>query len=76
MIKVPSSLFKDRKLAVLEALVEYLKDDKKMTFAQIAQILNRNDRTIWTVYSRAKLKRNGIIKIKNEKTSEEIIEQV
>jgi len=61
-IDIPSFVFKDRTLSVLEVMVEYLRDNKKMRFHDIAQIINRDDRTVWTVYRRAKLKRKGIIK--------------
>ncbi len=57
MIKVPAYLFRDRRVAVLEALVEYLKDVKGLSYHEIAVLLNRDDRTIWTVYDRAKKKR-------------------
>ena len=53
-ISIPSSIFRDRSVAVLEALVRYLKDEKGMSFHGIAILLNRDDRTIWTVYSRVK----------------------
>lgn len=56
-INLPSSIFRDRTLAVLEAIVEYLKETKGLTYHEIAEILNRNDRTVWTVYRRAKIKR-------------------
>lgn len=56
-VSLSSSIFRDRKLSVLEALVEYLKDQKKMSYHEIAVLLNRNDRTIWTVYNRSKKKR-------------------
>ena len=65
-IDIPSFVFKDRSLAVLEVMVEYLRDEKKMKFHEIAVMLNRNDRTVWTVYRRAKIKREGIIKRKKE----------
>jgi predicted transcriptional regulator len=58
---IPSFVFKDRSLSVLEVMVEYLKDNKKLKFKDIASILNRDERTIWTVYRRAKLKRKGLI---------------
>jgi len=61
-IDIPSFVFKDRTLSVLEVMVEYLRENKKMRFHDIAQIINRDDRTVWTVYRRAKLKRKGIIK--------------
>ncbi len=61
-VNIPSFIFRDRRVAVLEALVEYMKDIKKLSYHEIAVMLNRNDRTIWTVYRRAKLKRKGLIK--------------
>jgi hypothetical protein len=61
-INIPSFVFKDRSLSVLEVMVEYMRDNKKMRFHEIASILNRDDRTVWTVYRRAKLKRKGIIR--------------
>lgn len=54
---IPSYIFKDRTVSVLEAIVEYLKENQGLSFHQIAVLLNRNDRTIWTVYSRVKRKR-------------------
>lgn len=56
-IPIPSSIFCDRSLSVLEVLVAYLKDQKHLTFHEIARLLNRDDRTIWTVYTRGKKKR-------------------
>ena len=70
-IDIPTFVFKDRTLSVLEVMVEYLRDNKKMRFHDIAQIINRDDRTVWTVYRRAKLKRKGIIK-NNIKIEEDI----
>jgi predicted transcriptional regulator len=65
-IDIPSFVFKDRTLSVLEVMVEYLKDNKGMKFHEIALIINRDDRTVWTVYRRAKLKRKGLIKRSND----------
>jgi hypothetical protein len=65
-VDIPSFVFRDRTLAVLEVMVEYLRDVKKMKFHEIAQIINRDDRTVWTVYRRAKIKRRGIIKSINK----------
>lgn len=56
-LSIPTSIFKDRELSVLEAIAEYLKDKKGMRYSEIAQLLNRDDRTIWTSYQRAKEKR-------------------
>ncbi len=53
---IPLSIFKERKLSVLESIAVYLKDNCSLSFHQIAVLLNRNDRTIWTVYNRGKKK--------------------
>jgi DNA-directed RNA polymerase specialized sigma24 family protein len=58
-VNIPSFIFKNRDLAALEAIVVYLKDSQGLTYAQIAKILNRDDRTIWTTYQRAKKKLKG-----------------
>ena len=54
---IPSSILRDRTISVLEAIVEYLKDKKQLTYHEIALLLNRNDRTIWTCYHRVQKKR-------------------
>ncbi len=56
-ISIPTSIFQDRELSVLEAIAEYLKEKKGMRYSEIAKLLNRDDRTIWTAYQRAKVKR-------------------
>lgn len=57
-LAIPTSIFKNRKLSVLEAIVVHLKEKKKMTYAQIARLLSRDDRTVWTAYQRS-LKKRG-----------------
>ena len=54
---IPTLVIKDRSLSVLESIIEYLKDDLQLRYCQIASLLNRDCRTIWTVYYRAKKKR-------------------
>jgi len=56
-IKIPISVLSDRSLATLEAVVVYMKDTLNLTYHQIAELLNRDDRTIWTCYNRAAKKR-------------------
>ncbi len=41
----------------MESVVFYMKDSLNMTYHEIALSLNRDDRTIWTVYNRASKKR-------------------
>ena len=55
-LAIPSYIFRNRDLSVLEAITVYLHDKKGMKYAEIARLLNRNDRTIWTSYQRAKKK--------------------
>lgn len=71
-ISFPSSIFKDRSVSVLEALSEHLRDSKNMSYHEVAVLLNRDDRTIWTCYKRAKDKRKfveqpNLSKISNKK---------
>ena len=54
---IPVMILKDRKLSVLENVASYLKDTFGLTYHKIAVLMNRNDRTIWTVYQRAIKKR-------------------
>ncbi|MBW2979782.1 hypothetical protein KY360_00010 [Candidatus Woesearchaeota archaeon] len=56
-LSVPISVLKDRSLSGFEAIVEWLKDHKKLSFHEIGILLNRDERNIWTVYHRAKFKR-------------------
>lgn len=56
-VTIPSTIFRDRTLKVLEALVEYLKEQQGMNYHDIGELLNRDERTIWTVYNRAQKKR-------------------
>jgi len=53
---IPISVFADRKLSNLETIVYYLKKTYDLKFSEIAVLLFRDQRTIWTVYSRAKKK--------------------
>ena len=58
ILEIPLRILQDRQVAVLEAIVEYLREEKGLTFHRIAVLLNRDDRTIWTAYSRVRKKRN------------------
>lgn len=54
---IPISIFSSEKLSAMENLVIYLKDQFSLTYHEIAVMLKRDDRTIWTVYNRG-MKRN------------------
>ena len=55
-ILIPLSILKERKLSVLESIVAYLKERYDLTLHAIAELLGRDDRTIWTVHNRVKKK--------------------
>ena len=46
------SIFKNKKLTILEAVINYLKN-KGLKYSEIAKLLNRDQRNIWTIYSNA-----------------------
>ncbi len=46
---IPLSIFKNRKFGVLELVSSYLKEEYKLSYSEIAKLLKRNERTIWTV---------------------------
>jgi DNA-binding CsgD family transcriptional regulator len=50
---IPLKLFSSSKLGVLEVIVKYLKENTTLSYADIAKLLNRDQRTIWTTYSKA-----------------------
>ena len=54
-ISLPAAILANRKLSPLENIVSFFKN-KGMRYSEIAAILNRDDRTIWTVSKRAELK--------------------
>jgi len=56
-IFLPTTIFLDRKLSVLESITVHLKEQRGLRYSEIAKLLQRNDRTIWTVYNRACKKR-------------------
>ncbi|MBS3141516.1 hypothetical protein J4405_05230 [Candidatus Woesearchaeota archaeon] len=53
---IPASIFADSRLSALESAVVYLKEEFSLNYHEIAILLKRDDRTIWTVYQRAKKK--------------------
>lgn len=53
---IPYSVLSNRKFSILEGAVKHLHEHYKLRFSQIADLIYRDDRTIWTVYSRVKKK--------------------
>jgi DNA-binding transcriptional regulator YiaG len=57
-IKIPVLIFKSRTLGVLESIVKYLREELKLKYSEIAKLLNRDDRVIWTTYKNSIKKQN------------------
>ena len=52
MVYIPISIFQNRKLTIFEAMVVYLKE-QGMKYVEIGDLLYRDQRNIWTIYSRS-----------------------
>ena len=55
-ILIPISVINDRKLSILESACYFIKNKYNLSYHEIAEILGKNDRTIWTVVNRARKK--------------------
>lgn len=58
-VSLPLSIFTDRRLGMLEAAVVYLHEEQGLKFSKISDLLNRDNRTIWATYHKAKQKMGG-----------------
>ena len=54
---IPISKLSDRRFSAFESIVDYLKTKFELSYHEIAVLLNRDDRTIWTLHHRAIAKR-------------------
>ncbi|MBT3538496.1 hypothetical protein HN698_00160 [Candidatus Woesearchaeota archaeon] len=62
---IPLSIFSSA-LSPLESLCRYLKDYSGLTYRQIAHLINRDERGIWTTYQRSLKKLEGELPINKE----------
>ncbi|MFO8015950.1 MAG: sigma factor-like helix-turn-helix DNA-binding protein [Candidatus Woesearchaeota archaeon] len=69
-LRIPIHILEDRRLGAQEAIVRHLKDEG-LNYHQIAEILGRDERTIWTAYHRAKEKTSGRTKDRRKEGLEE-----
>ena len=53
---IPLSIFNKRPLSILETLTGFLKEDLNLRYCEIASLINKDQRTVWTAYNRAKKK--------------------
>lgn len=54
---IPIEIFQDRDYPILERLVRYLKEEQEIPVLKIAEMLDKSKSTIWTVYNRARRKK-------------------
>ncbi len=54
--QIPLSALNDRRLSVLESIVFYLKQNHKLRYSEIAGLIKRDERNIWSVYHKAEKK--------------------
>jgi hypothetical protein len=50
---IPSCIFKERELGILESVTKYLKEEFKLSYHQIAELIGRDDRVVWVTYHNA-----------------------
>jgi hypothetical protein len=62
-ITIPTTIF-SKKLGALESISKYMKENLGMSYHNIAELLNRNERTIWTAYNKATEKQKEPIEVK------------
>lgn len=69
-MQIPLNIIRNRDVSILESIVFYLKESSGLSYHEIALLLNRNDRTIWTVYNRTAKKMKGLNAKMNKKEAE------
>jgi len=55
-VKIPISIFSEKILGPLESLVVYMKEILDMKNSEIARLLQKSQKTIWSTYDKAKKK--------------------
>ncbi|MFH1787274.1 MAG: hypothetical protein ABH811_00560, partial [archaeon] len=59
-IEIPIGIFVN-KLGALESISKYMKENLNMDYCEIAKLLNRNERTIWTACKKASEKQKKLV---------------
>lgn len=54
---IPVTIFSERKYSVLESLVNFLKNYQNLTLKEISDLIDKNPKTVWTVYNRFQKKK-------------------
>jgi hypothetical protein len=67
-VNIPIHVFREGNNG-LRAIVQFLFEQKKLSFSQISRLLGRDQRTIWSAYNSAKKTRKKIIKYNPDEPS-------
>lgn len=67
---VPIEIFSNRELGAFESIVKYLKENLLRSFSEISSATGRSAKTVWTAYSKSRIKLPSAYSIK--KSSAEI----
>ena len=59
---MPVKILADRRFSILENVVRYLRDEAGLRQIEIANILGKDRRAVWTVYNRARKKQEALEK--------------
>lgn len=54
--EIPIELFSNKELGTMEILVKYLKENRSMKLGKIANLVKRDNRTVWSSYNSSKKK--------------------
>jgi hypothetical protein len=59
IITLPITIFQNRNMSVLEAIVGHLKDNYNLKYSEIARLIRRDERNIWAIYRKAGIKQKN-----------------
>ena len=66
---VPIEIFSNRELGAFESIVKYLKENLFLSLSEIAGLTGRSIKTVWTAYSKSRIKRPSAYSIKERSES-------
>lgn len=64
-IIIPYEIIKNRKLGSFESIVKYLIENRNLSLKEISLLTGRNNKTIWSVYNKSKIKHKTMFKVDN-----------
>ncbi|MBW2974167.1 hypothetical protein KY366_00465 [Candidatus Woesearchaeota archaeon] len=62
---IPSYILRDKSLGILQSVIKYLKEELKFSYHEIASLLNKDERVVWSAHNSAAKKKAGRFVIKD-----------